>query len=167
VHTTYNSPYTDHDLPSSLGGIVKMSPQERLRRRELALKLHREGKLGQRQQARMGGYAKARRTSELAQRLVEENRSAIEKTLRDILRSGTPGQKLRASEALLKIGLAAERLDVSEHKSEAEHLDRAQLIATLAQKLTSSPSGHLLAAHLAEQHGQVIEGSAVELPPGP
>jgi pseudouridine-5'-phosphate glycosidase len=106
---------------------------------------------------------RARRASELAQQLVEDNRAAMEKALREILRDGTPGQKLKAIEALLKVGLSAERLDVAEHRDELQHRSREELIAMLADKLSgASMAGQLVRARMAE--ADVIDGHAVELP---
>jgi hypothetical protein len=120
---------------------VKLSAQERERRRQVALRLHREGRLGSRAHQSAGGKAKARKASELAQRLVQDNEAAIEKTLREILKSGTKAQKLRAIESVLKLGISAGRLDVAEHREELHHRDRQELLDVLADKLTSGPTG--------------------------
>src|SRR4051794_30092482 len=71
---------------------VKLSAQERERRRQVALRLHREGRLGTKTHQSQGGKAKARKASELAQRLVQDNEAAIERTLREVLKSGTKAQ---------------------------------------------------------------------------
>jgi len=105
---------------------------------------------------------RANRASQLAQQLIEDNHTAMEKALREILRDGTPAQKLRATEALLKVGLSAERLDVAEHRDEQQQLSREQLIALLHERLTGTPAGRLMLAGLAERHG-VINGTAVEV----
>ena len=55
----------------------------------------------------------------------------IERALTDALKNGTRSQKIRASESLLKLALAAERLDAFEHRDERQHMDREQLIAVL------------------------------------
>ena len=140
---------------------MQLSPQERERRRQVALRLHREGKIGARAHQSEGGKAKARKASELAQRLVQDNEAAIEKTLREILRTGTKAQKLRAIESILKLGLSAERLDVAEHRDDLQHQSREELIEILKGKLTNGPAAAILRQHI---EADVIEGTAAELP---
>jgi hypothetical protein len=120
----------------------------------------RDGRLGGAANGRKGGIAKARKTSELAQQLVEDNRRAIETNLREILRSGSRSQKLKAIELLMKSGLAAERVAVQVERTELEGATREQLIATLAEGFRG-PSGAIMARALAEHHD--IDSTAVEL----
>lgn len=91
-----------------------------------------------------------RKASQLAQQLVEDDRKAIQSTSRETLRNGTRGQKLRAIEMLLKIGLSAERLDGVAGRTELEHVDRDALIAKVAEGLNGSLSGQLVRQRLAE-----------------
>jgi hypothetical protein len=142
---------------------VKISPAERERRRQVALELHRQGRLGTRSHQSAGGKAKARKASELAQQLVQDNRAAIEKTLREILRDGSKTQKLRAIESIMKLGLSAERLDTVEQRTDLERLSREQALALLEEKLTTGPVGAILRARMAEQNGQIIEGTTSEV----
>lgn len=137
---------------------VRISEQERQRRSELARRLHREGRLGTRAHQSKGGKATARRASQLAARLIEENHELMSKTLREIMRNGTPSQKLRATEALLKIGLSAERLEVTEHRDEQVHHSREELLEILRSKLTSGPAAAILQGRLAD-----VDGTAVEI----
>src|SRR4051794_38998698 len=108
------------------------SPAERERRRQVALRLHREGKLGTRAHQEAGRRARSRKASDLAQKLVRDNEQLIETTLKDILKTGTRSQRLRAIESMLKLGLQAERLDVAEDKLDAEGRSREELIALMA-----------------------------------
>jgi hypothetical protein len=63
-----------------------VQPRRCQRRSDLAKRFHREGTFGGRQPARKSAEVRARRASELAQQLVQENRTAMERTLREVLR---------------------------------------------------------------------------------
>lgn len=126
--------------------------------------MHADGRLGSRAVAKKAGKksgeARARRASDLAAQLVEDNRAAMQRALREILRDGTPSQKLRATEALLKLGLSAERLDVSERRDDQQHRSREELVALLASRLTSGPAASLVRAQLEAEtipDAQVVE----------
>ena len=141
------------------------SPQERQRRSELARRLHREGKLGGPGPARRSVEIRrhrANRVSELAHDMAIKHADKIEAALLDALKHGTRSQKIKAGETLLKLALAGERLDAVEHKTEAEHHSREELIEILRDKLTSGPAAAIVRARLAEQNGDIIDGQAVE-----
>lgn len=125
--------------------MAAVSPKERQRRSDLAKRLHREGKLGGRAAGLKSGAVRARRASELSQRLVEKHQDDIEKALVDALKHGSRSQKIRASESLLKLALASERLDVAEHRDEQQHRSREELLDLLADKLNAAtPAAQLI-----------------------
>jgi hypothetical protein len=138
------------------------SPQERERRRQVALRLHREGKLGTRAHQESGRRARSRKASDLAQKLVRDNEQLIEKTLKEILKTGTRSQQLKAVESLLKLGLQAERLDVAEDRMDAEGRSREELIAMMAARLSTGPGAVILAREMAERHG-IVEATAADV----
>lgn len=97
----------------------------------------------------------------MAQQLLEQNRTAVEKTLRTVLKDGTPGQQLKAVELLLKMGLSAERLDAAEHRDDQQHKSREELVSALVDKLNGgSLAGQLVRAQLDQN---VVDGDAVEV----
>ena len=137
------------------------SPDERQRRSDLAKRLHRDGKFGGRQPARKSVEVRARRASELSAEIVERHRRKIEKAIVAGLDSSSTSQRLKAAELALKMGMRSEALDVSQHRDELQHLDRQQLIDALADKLGKSMAGRLVRARIAEQNGEVIDGSGL------
>lgn len=138
---------------------MNLTPQERERRSQVARRLHAEGKFGGSQRGRQGGIEKARKSSELAQELVEKHRSKIEKALLNGLNSSRTAEQLKSAELLLKYALASERMDLAEHHVEAEQLSREQMLKVLAEKLTNGPTAGLLHAQLAGP--DVIEAEVV------
>jgi hypothetical protein len=156
-------PKSEHNQYSEV--TVNLSPEERERRRRVAIELHRQGRLGTKSQQREGGKAKARKASQLAQQLVEKHQGEIEKALVDGLKNGTRAQKIRAAEGLLKLSLSSERLDVAEHRDVLQHQSREELLDVLVAKLNApTPAARLIRARMAQQNGGTIEGQAVELP---
>jgi hypothetical protein len=144
---------------------MKLSPTERQRRSDQARRMHAEGKLNPARAGAKGGRQRARNASTLAAQLVEENADLIRRELRDALKNGTRAQRLRAIESLLKIGVSAERLDVAVDRSEHEHKSREEMIDALRVQL-GGPAGPFI-RHLAAEAVHVVDGEAVELPPGP
>jgi hypothetical protein len=63
---------------------------------------------------------------------------------------------------MVKAGLRGESVDLTEQKVRHEAKSREELIAVLADKLTSGPIPPMLARHLAERNREVIEGHVVE-----
>lgn len=149
--------------PVSCGG-MDLSPQERQRRSDLARRLHREGKLGGPGPAAksvVARRAKSERVSELAQEMAVKHRADIERALTDALRNGTRSQKIKAAEVLTKLAMSGERMDAAENRDNRQHQSRAELIETLAAKLSGpSPASNALRARLAEQ---AIDGTATEI----
>lgn len=141
---------------------MPFTPEERARRSAQARRQHAEGKLGSSAVARRAAArsveVRQRRASQLAQQLVEQNQTAIEKSLREILKSGTAGQKLKATELLLRMGLSAERLDRDEHRDESQQLSREQLIAVIAEKF-QTPAGRMMLGQIQEP---VVDAEIVE-----
>lgn len=144
---------------------MNLSPQERERRSQVARRLHQEGRFGGSQRGHQGGIAKARKSSELAQELVEKHRSKIEKALLNGLNSPRTTEQLKSAELLLKYALASERMDLAEHRVESEQLSREEMLKVLAEKFTSGPTADLLHAQLAGE--PVIEAEVVEVELGP
>jgi hypothetical protein len=142
---------------------VNLSPKERERRRQVALRLHREHpNFGGRAAARKSVESRARRASEVAQHLVTAHAERIESAFLAGLRSKNINTRVKSAEGLLKLALASERLDVTEHKGELEHLDRQQLIDKLTHGFTRGPAAPLLRRALAEKNA-VVDGTASEI----
>lgn len=143
---------------------MAISDQERMARSLRAKAMHADGRLGNRAVARKAAArsteVRRERASNIAQQLVTENREQMERFLRDLMKSGTTAQKLKATELLLKSAMAGERIDAAENRDAAQNQSREELIATLAAKLSGpSPAAAAVRARLAE----TVDGTAVEL----
>lgn len=143
---------------------MRISDEQRMERSLRARKMHADGRLGNRAVARKAGKKSAevrsRRASDLAQRLVEQNADAMAASLKRILKTGTPSQQLRAVEALLKLGLSAERLEVSERRDDHAAKSREELVAILSDKLINGPAASVIRAQLEAEtipDAQVVE----------
>jgi hypothetical protein len=107
---------------------VQLSPAERERRRQLALRLHREGRLGGRGPARESAELRARRGSELSAEIVAKHRAKIENAILVGLKWKSTAQRLKAAELAVKMGFSAERIDGTCERTEREHASREELL---------------------------------------
>lgn len=148
---------------------MQLSPAERERRSQQAKRQHREGSLGSTAIAKRAGERSAEvrtaRASSIARRLLEEHEEEVRKTLLEVLKNGTRSEKLKAVDLMTKAGLRGEGAQLNEHKVEAEHLDRQELIDLLARKLTTGPTAGLIRARIVEQHNGIVDGTAVQIAP--
>jgi hypothetical protein len=150
---------------------MTVSASERQRRSDLAKRMHREGKFGSKavqrratkKAAELRTQRAAERASQMAQRFFERHYDEWEKAMLNGLRNGSPATRVRAAETIAKLALRGESLAVTEQRNEFEHLDREQALALLEEKLTTGPVEAILRARMAEQNGQIIEGTASEV----
>jgi hypothetical protein len=143
---------------------LNLSPAERQRRSEVAKRLHSENRFGGSQPARKSAEIRARRSSEIAQQVVERHRARIEAAILAGLNSSNVNTRLKAAELALRAGMSGERMESAEQRAEAAYLDREQLLASVGKWLMGSPSGAMIARHLAEHHncGEFVNGTAEE-----
>ncbi len=108
---------------------------------------------------------RSRSASELTNKLVEQNAAAISQRLRQILATGSDAQALRASEALLRLGLRSEGTDLQERRTQVAEAqvspeNRAEVLERLAHALTGgSAAGSLLRRQL----DQAVDAEADEV----
>jgi|GEM_PF-6319904 hypothetical protein len=149
--------------PSRYSEGMALSPAERQRRSDLAKEMHQRGQLG-RKRARpaTSSIERPRSASDLALSLIAENRDEIRRQVKTVLKTGSPAQRSKMVELLIKTALSAERIDSGERKAEHEARSREELIAILSDKLTNGPVGGILRQQIGQ--GQTIESTAAELP---
>lgn len=134
----------------------EISDEERERRRERALKLKEEGKIGP-QFGHLGGRPRKPRVSEL---LADEARKDADQILA-VLKNGIRSDSEKTALAYLQtwVGIEHEetKLRLAEEKQEFDigKASREELIAYLAESLSSGP--------LAAEIGNVIDGTAEDI----
>jgi hypothetical protein len=115
---------------------MPISDEERERRRELARKLHKEGKFGGKQEG-AGRPKKARAQEAVADRIAQEGET-IFLALEEALSSDSPSVKLKAALAMLDIENKEVDHQRKVNQDEFEDATKEELIAfitTTAQKL--------------------------------
>jgi hypothetical protein len=149
---------------------MKLSPEERQRRSNRARAQHAAGKLGAKAKAKRmhAELAPVRQRpgspAALAQDMAVRHAEAIENALVGVLRRGSTAQKLKASELLLKVGLAGERQQNEDAHEQIAQMTRAEMLDALRQQL-AGPMGGVMRSLLAEQTEtvQVIDATAEEI----
>lgn len=145
---------------------MKLSPQERQRRSDLAKDLiRRQTGFGTSEAARKGAAAsartrRARSSAALAQSMFERHADEVRRALLDVLRNGSPSQRIRAAETLVKAGLAGQRVESSEEENSHRQMSRDELLAKLSTALTSGPTAGLLRQQL--EAPEVVDAELVE-----
>ncbi len=145
-----------------------ISDQERQRRSDQAKRQWANGILRpahQRKASALAAEAKAERSSAIARRLLEDHAAEVEKTLLNILKSGSNSEKLKAMDIMVKAGLRGESAQLAEVQAQASvasSMSRDELLRTLSEKLTSGPTGALMRAQLDQQDDVVVDAEIIE-----
>jgi hypothetical protein len=142
-----------------------LSPEVRQAASDRAKKLHAEGKLGGAKFGRMGGRPRKKRASEtVAEAAVKQaNREDIVRVFEDAVADSQPiGVRLKGAEAWLAIEREERKLSLQEDEFDAKQHSRDELVAILADKLTSGPAAEVLRAKLAVSEAELHEAETIE-----
>lgn len=129
---------------------MNISDEERERRRQNALALTAEGRIGP-QFGKLGGRPRKPRASEMIAEKVASDADEIYKKLIDILRTGKEGAAIKAIQTMLQVEEKERRAQVEEVRDleKAKRDELLEIVATGLRELASE--------------GIVIDGWAVEI----
>lgn len=114
---------------------INISDEEREARRQRALQLRKEGKLGGKQKG--AGRPKKTRAQEVVAEKTKEEGEAIFNTLIKLVKGGSDSVKLKAALALLEIETKEHEVQIKQAQLEYEQLDRAKLLELIENKLNT------------------------------
>lgn len=134
----------------------EISDEERERRRQRALQLKEEGKIGP-QFGKLGGRPRKPRVSEILAEEARKDADQMLKVLKDGIRSDSEKTALAYLQTWVGLEHDEAKLRLAEEKQEFDigQASRDELIKFLAASLSEGP--------LADQIGQVIDGTAEDI----
>lgn len=110
-----------------------ITDEERQRRRDRALQLHKEGRLGGSKYGKQGGRPKKIRASEIVAQQAQEHADEIVKAMRDGLRAKQPSIRLQAARQWLEVESKEYDLKVKEDRA-LEQLSTEELVEAIAER---------------------------------
>lgn len=110
-----------------------ITDEERQRRRERAIQLHKEGRLGGSKYGKQGGRPRKVRASEIVAQAAQEHADEIVKAMRDGLRAKQPSIRLQAARQWLEVESKEHDLKVKEDRA-LEQLSTEELVEAVAER---------------------------------
>lgn len=145
---------------------MKLSDEERKRRRELALKMREEGKLGGKKALEKAGRPRNKRANELVAESAREDGVLLVKTLRNLIKTGTETTKLKALITYLEIEAKEHDKQVKEEQKAYENMGRDKLLALIGDRFKELKSQGIDVEALMFGKADAINVEAKELESG-
>lgn len=143
-----------------------VSDEGRQRLSELATKRHQEGGFKKKPGSTPRKPSKKRVAARVASAAREKkNAQAIIDVFKDAISPSQPTSiRLKAAVAWIEVEQEDAKLSLREADVTGQALDRAQLLSILSERLTTGPVADVLRRQIESESGNVVEGTAIDLP---
>jgi hypothetical protein len=145
----------------------ELSPEARERLSRLAKQRHAEGKFGGAKFGKLGGRPRGTSRERIAKRVAEaameeSNARQIVDVFKDAIHPSQPiSVRLKGAQAWAEIANQHAKQELREDKEEHQQRTREELLALVAEKLTSGPAAQVLARQIERETEPVIVDAQV------